>query len=160
MKLFFTGALGPIALFDLIGEDWPVAVQIFGADPEKMGQGGKGSGGIWRGDHRYQHGLPDSEDCQEPGRLRPDAQNCRGQRAIIRAVVDAASPMPVTVKMRKGWSGGELVAPELARQRNKDGAAGVTVHGRSRDQFYSGTGGLEHYPCRQASGFHPGNRQR
>jgi nifR3 family TIM-barrel protein len=57
---------------------------------------------------------------------------------IIRAVVDAVSPVPVTVKMRKGWNEGDLVAPDLARLAELNGAAAVTVHGRTRDQFYSG----------------------
>jgi len=40
--------------------------------------------------------------------------------------------------MRKGWSEGDLVAPDLARLAELNGAAAVTVHGRTRDQFYSG----------------------
>jgi nifR3 family TIM-barrel protein len=62
--------------------------------------------------------------------------------AIVRAVVDAVDPVPVTVKMRKGWSEGELVAPDLARLAELNGAAAVTVHGRTRDQFYSGQADL------------------
>lgn len=56
---------------------------------------------------------------------------------IIRAVV-SASKKPVTVKIRKGWDDGHVNAVELAVLAEKCGAAAVTVHGRTREQFYSG----------------------
>jgi nifR3 family TIM-barrel protein len=58
--------------------------------------------------------------------------------AIIREVV-AAVDVPVTVKMRLGWDRSQMVAPELARRAEAEGVAMVTVHGRTRDQFYDGT---------------------
>jgi len=45
---------------------------------------------------------------------------------------------PVTVKMRLGWDHASLNAPELARRAASLGAAAVTVHGRTRQQFYKG----------------------
>jgi nifR3 family TIM-barrel protein len=54
---------------------------------------------------------------------------------LIAAAVDAVA-CPVTVKMRLGWDG--LTAPELARRAQAAGAAAVTVHGRTRQQFYNG----------------------
>ncbi len=54
---------------------------------------------------------------------------------LIAAAVDAVS-CPVTVKMRLGWDG--LCAPELAQRAECVGAAALTVHGRTRMQFYSG----------------------
>ncbi len=57
--------------------------------------------------------------------------------AIIAAVVRAA-PVPVTLKMRLGWDADSLNAPELARRAEAEGVAMVTVHGRTRSQFYSG----------------------
>jgi tRNA-dihydrouridine synthase B len=56
---------------------------------------------------------------------------------LIAAVVEAA-PVPVTVKMRLGWDETSLNAPELARRAEQAGARMVTVHGRTRAQFYSG----------------------
>ena len=61
--------------------------------------------------------------------------------AIIRAVVRAVS-IPVTVKMRTGWNETEFTAPELAKRAEAAGAAAVTVHGRTREQFYSGKADL------------------
>lgn len=57
--------------------------------------------------------------------------------AIIKAVVEAVS-IPVTVKMRTGWDDASFTAPELARRAEQAGAAAVTVHGRTREQFYTG----------------------
>jgi tRNA-dihydrouridine synthase B len=56
---------------------------------------------------------------------------------LIAAVVEAV-PVPVTVKMRLGWDGTSLNAPELARRAEQAGARMTTVHGRTRAQFYEG----------------------
>jgi tRNA-dihydrouridine synthase B len=57
--------------------------------------------------------------------------------SLIRAVV-AAVRVPVSVKMRLGWDQSDLNAPDLARRAAGEGAAAVTVHGRTRQQFYKG----------------------
>ena len=57
--------------------------------------------------------------------------------ALVRAVV-AAVRVPVTVKMRLGWDDASRNAPVLARRVECEGAAMVTVHGRTRAQFYKG----------------------
>ncbi len=56
---------------------------------------------------------------------------------LIEAVVDAVR-VPVTVKMRLGWDEDCLNAPEIARAAESAGVAMVTVHGRTRCQFYKG----------------------
>jgi nifR3 family TIM-barrel protein len=56
---------------------------------------------------------------------------------LIEATVQAAS-VPVTVKMRLGWDHGSINAPELARRAEALGVQAVTVHGRTRQQFYKG----------------------
>jgi tRNA-dihydrouridine synthase B len=57
---------------------------------------------------------------------------------LIDAVV-AAVAVPVTVKMRLGWDADTMNAPEIARRAEAAGVAMVTVHGRTRCQFYDGT---------------------
>lgn len=57
--------------------------------------------------------------------------------SLIEAVVKA-STVPVTVKMRLGWDENSLNAPEIARRAEEAGVAMVTVHGRTRCQFYKG----------------------
>jgi nifR3 family TIM-barrel protein len=56
---------------------------------------------------------------------------------LIEAVVRAVS-VPVTLKMRLGWDHASLNAPELARRAEQAGVRMVTVHGRTRNQFYKG----------------------
>lgn len=124
------------SLFDLTGEEYPVGVQIFGSDPGKMARAAR---------IVVEHGaaLVDiNMGCPTP-KIVKNGEGCAlmrdlpRARAIIQAVVDAVS-VPVTVKMRAGWSAGEITAPELAALAEESGAAAVTVHGRTRDQFYTG----------------------
>ncbi|HST95792.1 MAG TPA: tRNA dihydrouridine synthase DusB [Microvirga sp.] len=56
---------------------------------------------------------------------------------LIDATVEAAA-VPVTVKMRLGWDQATINAPELARRAEGLGVKAVTVHGRTRQQFYKG----------------------
>lgn len=56
---------------------------------------------------------------------------------IIRAAVKA-STLPVTVKFRKGWDDTSVNAVEFAKMAQDAGAAAITIHGRTRQQFYSG----------------------
>ncbi len=58
--------------------------------------------------------------------------------ALVEAAVKAVS-VPVTVKMRLGWDDASRNAPELARRAVASGASMITVHGRTRQQFYKGT---------------------
>ncbi|MET0170666.1 MAG: tRNA dihydrouridine synthase DusB [Aliihoeflea sp.] len=57
--------------------------------------------------------------------------------SLIEAVVDAVD-VPVTVKMRLGWDMDTLNAPDIARRAETAGVAMITVHGRTREQFYKG----------------------
>jgi tRNA-dihydrouridine synthase B len=57
---------------------------------------------------------------------------------LIEAVVGAAR-VPVTLKMRLGWDRDSMNAPEIARRAEEAGVAMITVHGRTRNQFYKGT---------------------
>lgn len=57
--------------------------------------------------------------------------------SLIETVI-AAACVPVTLKMRLGWDEHSIVAPELARRAETAGVALITVHGRTRSQFYQG----------------------
>ena len=58
--------------------------------------------------------------------------------AMVKAAERAAQPRPVTVKIRKGFGREEDCAVEIARAAQAAGAAAVTVHGRTREQYYDG----------------------
>src|SRR5580698_7156752 len=62
--------------------------------------------------------------------------------AILEATVKAV-PVPVTLKMRMGWDHANLNAPRLARIAQDAGIRMVTIHGRTRQQFYTGTADWE-----------------
>lgn len=57
---------------------------------------------------------------------------------LVEATVKAAGAVPVSVKMRLGWDADAITAPEVARRAIDAGARLITVHGRTRQQFYSG----------------------
>ena len=78
---------------------------------------------------------------------------------LIEAVVQAVK-VPVTLKMRLGWDDRSRNAPELARRAEAAGVALVTVHGRTRCQFYNGLRRLGGGPHGQRQRIDPGRRQR
>ena len=57
---------------------------------------------------------------------------------IIKEVVKSVS-IPVTVKFRKGWDNDNIVAVDMAKVAEDAGASAITIHGRTRSEFYSGT---------------------
>ena len=75
-------------------------------------------------------------------------------------MVDAVK-IPVTAKMRLGWDDENLTAPDLARALEDAGVAAIFVHGRTREQGFSGTVNLARHPRGGAGGeIDPGHRQR
>lgn len=114
----------------------PAGVQIFGDNPEIMAQAAKMC-------IKYHPNIIDiNMGCPAP----KIAMNCGGASLmknpllageIIKAVSKAVD-IPVTVKIRKGWDDENITAVELAKIAEKNGAAAITVHGRTRMQMYSG----------------------
>lgn len=115
----------------------PVAVQLFGSDPESMAS----AAAIVR-DRVHPDIIDINMGCPTPKIVRNGEgaalmRDVPLARDIVAAVVGVAG-VPVTVKMRKGWDRGHVNAVELAQAVEAAGAAAVAVHGRTRDQFYSG----------------------
>ena len=84
--------------------------------------------------------------CPAP-KITGGGQGCALMTDMPRAarLIEAAvkvSHLPVTVKFRKGWDDASINAVEFARMAEQSGAAAVTVHGRTRAQFYSGRSDL------------------
>lgn len=114
----------------------PVSIQLFGSDPETMARAAEilATYPVDLIDINMGCPVPKVVKNGEGAALLTDLP--RAAR-IVRAVVSAVD-CPVTVKMRRGWVPGAEVAPELATLCAEAGAAAVAVHGRFRDQFYSG----------------------
>jgi tRNA-dihydrouridine synthase B len=124
---------------DHCGESAPIAVQIAGVDPAEMADAARHN--VDRGAQiiDINMGCPAKKVCQKwaGSALMQDEVLAL---AIVRAVVAACSPLgvPVTLKMRSGWSACERNALRLARAAQDAGVAMVTVHGRTREQGYGG----------------------
>ena len=115
----------------------PVAIQIFGSDPEIMGQMAAKVN-----DGRFQM-IDINMGCPVPkivnnGDGSALMKNPELAGKVIKAVVDAVD-IPVTVKIRKGFNDELINAPEMAQVAQENGAAAIAVHGRTREQYYSGT---------------------
>ena len=90
--------------------------------------------------------LPIMQDCFAHGKHvlceKPIAGSLEEGEAFVRAV-KAVCPVPVTVKIRKGWDDSCVNAVELAKILEANGADAIAIHGRTRQQMYSGTVDLD-----------------
>lgn len=123
-------------LLNIEGEKRPIAFQIFGSDPKIMGEVAKM--------------ISDNADmidinmgCPAPkvvkngdGSKLLQSPELVGQ--IVKQVVQNTDK-PVTVKMRKGWDKNSVNAIEIAKIIENAGASAITVHGRTREEYYSRT---------------------
>jgi tRNA-dihydrouridine synthase B len=112
-------------------------VQIFGSDPEAMGKAARLAWSISQCEIMdINMGCPTPKIVRngEGSALMKDIPRAA---AIVSAVVNAV-PIPVTVKIRKGWDQEHPAAVPLAKAAAAAGAAAIAVHGRTREQFYSG----------------------
>jgi len=117
-------------------EERPVSIQIFGGDPQKMAAAAQVVEGMGADIVDVNMG------CPVPKIARHSA-GCSLMRepshaAAIIAAMSRAVRIPVTVKMRAGWTDDERNAPLLAKMVEDAGAAAVAVHGRTAAQSYSG----------------------
>lgn len=114
----------------------PFGIQLAGRDVESMGEAARIAAGEGASLIDINMGCPAKKvvggSCGSALMREPDLA-----AAIATAVVNAVR-LPVTVKMRLGWDDSSITAPELARRLEGCGVQGVSVHGRTRCQFYEG----------------------
>jgi len=117
-------------------EERPVSIQIFGGDPVKMADAAQIVQGLGADIVDVNMGCPVNKIARHSAgcSLMREPEHAA---SIIEAMAKAVK-IPVTVKMRAGWSDRERNAPDLARRVADAGAAAVTVHGRTAEQSYSG----------------------
>lgn len=116
-------------------EKRPIAVQIFGSDVESMAYAA-----------RYVSEYADIVDinmgCPAPKVVKNgDGSKLLQNLPLVGEIVEAVvqnSTKPVTVKIRLGWDADHIVAVEAAQRIEQAGASAITVHGRTREQFYTG----------------------
>ncbi len=122
----------------------PLFIQIFGSKPDEMAAAAQ-----WL----LERGLADGIDINMGCPVRKVVRTGGGASLLcdssgatvelIRRVVRAAAPAPVTVKMRLGWDDQSWTAPFFAREFEQVGVAAITIHGRTRAQGFSGSVQLE-----------------
>lgn len=114
----------------------PGAVQIFGSDPTIMAEVTEKLNASDAAIIDINMGCP-APKITKNGEGSALMKNPQLIAEIIRAVA-AASQKPITVKIRKGWDESLINAVEIARIAEENGASAVAVHGRTREQYYSG----------------------
>ena len=130
-------------LASVMADEVPMAVQIFGSEPDFMAEAAKM---IEANEYIgcMSEVPPSAIDINMGCPVRKVAGNGEGSAllknppligAIVSAVVKAVS-IPVTVKIRAGWDSTSVNAPEVARIIEASGASMITVHARTREQMY------------------------
>lgn len=123
-------------LLEVDSRERPVAVQLFGSDPKILGNMAKEI------DNYDIYILDINMGCPAPKIVKNGEGSALMKNPlligdIVYAVADASSK-PVTIKIRKGFDDDSINAVEIASIAEKNGAKAVTVHGRTREQYYSG----------------------
>lgn len=124
-----------LKMLNMEGEKRPISIQIFGNDPEIMAEAVKKLDG-------KSEIIDINMGCPAPKVVK----NGEGSKLLldldlvgkIVKEVTKVSKVPVTVKIRKGWDNDSIVATEVAKIIERNGASAITVHGRTRSEFYSG----------------------
>jgi len=118
-------------------EERPIAIQIFGGDPEKMAAAAQIVEGMGADIVDVNMGCPVPKIAKHNAgcSLMREPEHAA---TVIRAMSKAVR-IPVTVKMRAGWNDEDRNAPQLAKMVQDAGAAAIAVHGRTAAQSYSGS---------------------
>jgi tRNA-dihydrouridine synthase B len=114
-----------------------IGIQLFGEEPESMAKAAKMLVDRYRPDLLdINMGCP-THKVVKSGSGSALMKNPKLAAKIIYAVSDAVN-IPVTIKMRKGWDNKNINAVELSKLAEHNGAQAVTIHGRSREEYYTG----------------------
>src|SRR2546427_2127244 len=126
-----------LKLIETSPADRPLAVQLFGAVPEEMRDAALYLESIGLAAVDINMGCPVCKVCRVGGGSAMMTELDKTAR-LVKGMVDAVK-IPVTAKMRLGWDEQNLTAPDLARALEGVGVAAIFVHGRTREQGFSGT---------------------
>lgn len=123
-------------MLNILDEEHPVAVQIFGSEPEFMGKATQIL-------NDYPNEILDiNMGCPAPKVVKNgDGSALMRNPKLAGQVLDQVvknSKKPVTLKIRKGWDDNSVNALEIAKIAEDCGICAITIHGRTREQYYSG----------------------
>src|SRR5687768_16096556 len=128
-------------LIETSPEDRPLAVQLFGSVPEEMRDAALYLESIGISSVDINMGCPVRKVCRVGGGSAMMTELDK-TAALVKGMIEAVK-IPVTAKMRLGWDDQNLTAPDLARALEGVGIAAIFVHGRTREQGFSGTINLQ-----------------
>lgn len=122
-------------LFNTEGEKRPISFQVFGSELESMAYAVK-----------YMSDFADIIDINMGCPAPKVVKNGDGSKLLLdlkkaQEIIETAvknSKVPVTLKFRKGWDKENIVAVDIAQIAEQAGASAVTIHGRTRSEFYTG----------------------
>ena len=139
-RAMFHNDLKTKRLLNTEGEKRPISMQIFGSDEESMAYAAENVSEI-------ADILDINMGCPAPkvvkngdgSKLLLDLEKAE---SILKTVM-AHSKVPVTLKIRKGWDKENIVAVEIAKIAESVGISAITIHGRTRSEFYTGKADLD-----------------
>ena len=139
-RAMFHNDLKTKRLLNTEGEKRPISMQIFGSDEESMAYAAENVSEI-------ADILDINMGCPAPkvvkngdgSKLLLDLEKAE---SILKTVI-AHSKVPVTLKIRKGWDKENIAAVEIAKIAESVGISAITIHGRTRSEFYTGKADLD-----------------
>jgi tRNA-dihydrouridine synthase B len=126
-----------LKMAETVPEESPMAVQLAGCEPEVMGEAAKLNEDRGAAIIDINFGCPVKKVVNGhagSALMRDEIHAARILEATVKAVA-----LPVTLKMRMGWDDANRNAPRLAKIAEECGIRMVTIHGRTRCQFYTGS---------------------
>ena len=136
-KALCYGDENTFSMLEVKPEEGDVAVQIFGHEPQYMAE----AASILSDMDRFRI-IDINMGCPAPKITKNNEGSAlMKDPALAFEIIESvkmASKLPVTVKFRKGWDDSSVNAVEFARNAESAGADCITVHGRTREQYYSG----------------------
>lgn len=125
-----------LKMLDSIPDERPVAFQLFGNEPEIMGEAAKYLSTLPIDCIDINMGCPVKKVTRK-GSGAALMKDVHKAEAIIKAVV-RNTHLPVTVKCRSGWTSDKIIADTFARMAQNEGALAVTIHARTWSQGFGG----------------------
>lgn len=126
------------SLMETVKEERPIGIQIFGSDPKIMSQVTRD----YIGEDHFDI-VDINAGCPTPKIVKNgDGSALMKNPQLIGEIIysiSRATHIPVTLKIRAGWDDNSINAVEIAKIAQEAGAKAITVHGRTREQFYSGS---------------------
>jgi tRNA-dihydrouridine synthase B len=121
-----------------IAEERPLGFQVTGCDAAEVGEAARRFAALEPDFIDINMGCP-SNNAGSSGHGAALLRDLEKAVAVIRAVIEAVAPLPVTLKMRAGWDEDSIVMCELGKSAEAAGIAALALHPRTKKQGYSGS---------------------